>query len=72
VSLPSAAVAISASHVLGTGCDIEPAAARLAAVIDPAFLAKAGWNPLARVLSLPPGHAQLGWRMCQRGQVRQR
>jgi integrase len=58
-------VAISASHVLGTGCDIEPAAARLAAVIDPAFLAEAGWNPVTRVLSLPPGHAQLGWRMCQ-------
>ncbi len=40
------------------------AAARLAALTDPAFLAEAGWDPAARVLSLPSAHPLLGWRAC--------
>jgi hypothetical protein len=36
------------------GRDDGAAAARLAALADPAFLAEAGWDPAARVLSLPP------------------
>ena len=59
-----AAVGAGASHVLGTAAAIEPASARLAALIDPGFLAEAGWDPASRVLSLPAGHPLLGWRVC--------
>lgn len=38
--------------------------ARLAALIDPGFLAEAGWDRASRVLSLPTEHALLGWRIC--------
>ena len=48
----------------GQGRDDEAATARLAALTDPAFLAGAGWDPAARVLSLPPAHPLLGWRTC--------
>jgi integrase len=46
------------------GRDDGAAASRLAALTDPAFLAEAGWDPAARVLSLPPAHPLLGWRAC--------
>jgi len=46
------------------GRDDGAAAARLAALADPAFLAEAGWDPAARVLSLPSAHPLLGWRAC--------
>jgi integrase len=39
-------------------------AARLAAMIDPAFLAGAGWDPRTRMLSMPAGHPMLGRRTC--------
>ena len=52
-----------AAHVLGGGPG-NAAAARLAALIEPAFLAEAGWDRGTRVLSLPPGHLLLGWRAC--------
>ena len=42
----------------------EAAAARLAALTDPVFLAEAGWDPGTRVLSLPSAHPLLGWRAC--------
>jgi hypothetical protein len=65
---PRAGVAVAAapeaSQVLGAGVALEPASARLAALIDPGFLAEAGWGPASRVLSLPAGHALLGWRAC--------
>jgi integrase len=65
-SRDACAVAADGGHVFGAGCaGIGPAAARLAARIDPAFLAEAGWDPATRVLSLPPGHPLLGWRACQ-------
>ena len=53
-----------AAHVLGGGPGVNAAAARLAALIEPAFLAEAGWDRGTRVLSLPPGHLLLGWRAC--------
>jgi integrase len=59
------AVPVDGSHVLGSGHDIEPGLARLAALIDPVFLAEAGWDRASRVLSLPAGHPLLGWRECQ-------
>ena len=37
----------------------------LAALIDPGFLAGAGWDTASRVLSVPPGHPLLGWSVCQ-------
>ena len=42
-------------------------AARLARPLDPAFLAEAGWDPAARVLSLPAGHPLLGRTLCRAG-----
>jgi integrase len=33
-------------------------------LIDPGFLAEAGWDRASRVLSLPAEHALLGWRIC--------
>ncbi|MGI8307009.1 tyrosine-type recombinase/integrase [Saccharopolyspora hattusasensis] len=59
------AVPADAAHVLGAGCDVGPTVARLVGMIDPAFLAEAGWDAVTRVLSLPSEHPQLGWRMCQ-------
>lgn len=54
-----------ATHVLRAGGDVEPATARLAALIDPAFLNEAGWDPAGRVLSVPAEHPLLGWPICQ-------
>lgn len=44
---------------------LDGEAARLAAVIDPSFLADAGWDPVLRILALPAGHPLLGWRNCR-------
>lgn len=54
-----------ATHVLGEERGIDPATARLAALIDARFLSEAGWDPHERVLSLPSAHALLGWAVCQ-------
>lgn len=62
-SVPVAA-SMDGSHVLGPELALEPETARLAALIDPAFLAEAGWHAASRVLSLPSEHALLGWRIC--------
>src|SRR5674476_1005237 len=42
-------------------------AARLAAMLEVEFLAEAGWDPAARVLSLPAAHPLLGRRLCKVG-----
>ena len=34
-------------------------------MLDPAFLAEAGWDPGSRVLSLPAGHRLLGRTVCR-------
>ncbi|MGH3279083.1 MAG: tyrosine-type recombinase/integrase [Trebonia sp.] len=54
------------SHVLG-GTVLSGAAAVLAAVLDPGFLAEAGWDPEARVLSMPAEHLLLGRLVCRTG-----
>lgn len=54
------------AHVL-EGVKLSGAAARLAAVLDPAFLAEARWDPKDRVLDLPAGHRLLGHRVCRVG-----
>ena len=53
-------------HVLA-GVVPDGPAARLAGMLDPAFLAEAGWDPAARVLSLPAGHSLLGRAVCRAG-----
>jgi len=40
-------------------------ATRLAAMLDPAFLVEAGWDPTIRVLSLPAQHPLLGRTLCR-------
>ena len=53
-------------HVM-TGVVLDETAARLARMLDPAFLAEAGWDPASRVLSLPAGHRLLGRAVCRAG-----
>jgi hypothetical protein len=43
---------------------IDPQAAHIAAMIEPKFLAGAGWDPATRVSSLRAEHPLLGWRAC--------
>lgn len=51
-------------HVL-SGVVLAGAAARLARMLDGRFLDEAGWDPQARVLSLPAEHRLLGRVMCR-------
>ena len=48
------------------GCSGRPGR-RLAGLLDPAFLAGAGWDPVTRVLSPQAGHTLLGRQMCRAG-----
>ena len=56
-------------HVLA-GVRLVGPAARLAAMLEVEFLAGAGWDPAARVLSLPAAHPLLGRRLCRVGGCR--
>ena len=38
---------------------------RLESLLDPVFVAEAGWDPTTRVLFLPHDHPQLGWPACR-------
>lgn len=53
-------------HVLA-GVRLVGPAARLAAMLEVEFLAEAGWDPAARVLSLPAAHPLLGRTLCRVG-----
>jgi integrase len=64
-SVRATAVEAPAGHVFATAAGIDPHAARIAALIDPEFLAEAGWDPATRVLSLRAKHPLLGWRACR-------
>jgi hypothetical protein len=57
---------IEYGHVLDSVV-LEGAAARLAGMLDAGFLAEAGWDPAALVLSLPAGHRLLGRVVCRAG-----
>ncbi len=57
-AVPAASVPLS--FVLGDGHAAGSQAALLAGLIDPAFLAEAGWDPRGQVLAPPPGHRLLG------------
>jgi integrase len=50
--------------VLG-GAGLYGEAARLAAMIDPSFLAGAGWDPVSRTFCIPAGHPMLGRAACR-------
>jgi integrase len=54
----------ASAAVLAFGQDSDaagPAALRLAALLDPGFLAAAGWDPVTRVLAPPAGHRLIRW-----------
>lgn len=62
--VPADAAWCGLGHVLA-GAMLDGQAARLAQMLDPAFLAEAGWDPDRRVLSLPAGHRLLGRAVCR-------
>ena len=53
-------------HVLA-GVELTGPAARLAGMLEAGFLTEAGWDPAARVLSLPAEHPLLGRTLCRVG-----
>jgi hypothetical protein len=65
----SAAEAVQVATVAGAHVFADRAidrhAAAIAAVIDSAFLAEAGWDPRRRVLSFAPEHPLLGRPVCR-------
>src|SRR5680860_319928 len=60
-----APVAPDVSHVFAATTRLDLPAVQLAAVIDPAFLAEAGWNAAAVGLCPPPEHSLLGRPVCR-------
>jgi len=54
-------------HVLA-GVSLTGQAARLAGLLEAGFLTEAGWDPAARVLSLPAAHPLLGRTLCRIGE----
>lgn len=60
----AAAVSTGGAHVFAD-TSIDRTATAIAAVIDPAFLAEAGWDPARRVLSFAPEHPLLGRSVCR-------
>jgi Phage integrase family len=63
--LPVRPAGVPAALVLGGGHPCDGAAGRLAGLIEPEFLAGAGWDPVARTLSPRADHRLLGWAVCQ-------
>ena len=72
--MTGAATVLAASPVAGrrrefpgvlAGIALDGPAARLAGMLDLAFLAGAGWDPVSRVLSLPARHPLLGRTLCR-------
>ena len=61
----AASAAVDLVHLLPLGCSIDGPARRLASLIDPEFLAEAGWNPARLVFTPPPGHRLLGRPICR-------
>jgi integrase len=71
---PATALAVSPAADGGSefpgvlaGVVLDGPAARLAPMLDLAFLAEAGWDPARRVLSLPAAHPLLGRKVCRAG-----
>lgn len=53
------------SHLFACTEGVDERVARLAAVVDPAFLAEVGWDADSLVLSPPPEHPLLGRPVCR-------
>ncbi len=65
-STPDGSVSpLDVSHVFATSDGVDRRAVRLAALVDPAFLTEAGWDPAISVLSPPPAHPLLGRPVCR-------
>jgi len=65
-STPDGSVSpLDVSHVFATTDSVDGRAVRLAALVDPAFLTEAGWDPATSVLSPPPAHPLLGRPVCR-------
>ena len=65
-STPDGSVSpLDVSHVFATTDGVDGRAVRLAALVDPAFLTEAGWDPATSVLSPPPAHPLLGRPVCR-------
>ena len=75
---PAAAVAVRAAgsrlasepaswpgHVFPDGAPAGAEAMAVAALVEPAFLAGAGWDRDQQVLHLVPDHPQFGWSACR-------
>jgi integrase len=58
---PSPALAAPAAVLGECGVAGDPAVVRLAGLLDPGFLADAGWNPVTWVLAPPAGHRLIRW-----------
>lgn len=61
----TAMAAAAVGHVLANVGVVDQRTARIAELIDPAFLAEAGWDPARLVLSPPPRHPLLGRPVCR-------
>jgi integrase len=61
------AVTTAVSHVLSAEGRTDRRAAGIAALIEPEFVAAAGWDPAGLVLAPPPQHPLLGWPICRTG-----
>jgi len=62
-AMPAGPGRLELGHVLA-GVMLDGQAAWLARMLDPAFLAGAGWDPGSRLLSLPAAHGLLGRTVC--------
>jgi integrase len=62
--MQAGAIAARGAHVM-VGERIDRHTAAIAALIDPAFLAEAGWDPPRKVLSFAPEHPLLGRPVCR-------
>lgn len=59
------ALGVSAGEHVFAGGRIDHHVGRIAAVVDAAFLAEAGWDPARQILVLPAQHPLLGRRICR-------
>jgi hypothetical protein len=65
VAVESQTAAVDLGLLLPVGSRVDAVARRLASLIDPEFLAEAGWNPARLVFTPPPGHRLLGRPICR-------
>lgn len=64
-SINTVATAADASYLFVTETSLNDAVVQLAALIEPEFLAEAGWDETIRVLYPPHDHPLLGRRVCK-------